>query len=68
MPQSAQESFELALRPLDKVLLSWDDPTDWADLATYGFYCVEACVVAAVLYSGARGLGSIATRYGRPAT
>ena len=52
MPQSAQESFELALRHLDKVLLAWDDPTDWADLATYGFYCLEACVVAVALYLG----------------
>lgn len=52
MPQTAQESFELALRHLDRVLRSWDDPTNWADLATYGFYCLVACVVAAALYLG----------------
>lgn len=50
MPQTAQESFELALKHLDRVQLSWDDPTAWADLATYGFYCLEACVVATALY------------------
>ncbi len=38
--------------PPDRVLASWDEPTDWVDLSTYGFYCLEASVVAAALHLG----------------
>ena len=49
MAQTAEESFNLALRHLERVSVSWDDPTDWLELSTFGFYCLEACVVAAAL-------------------
>jgi hypothetical protein len=46
--------LELAKRHLEKVLVAWDDPTDWDDLSLYGFYCVEAAVEAAALHFGFR--------------
>ena len=49
MEQTALEAFRLALRHLDRVLSACDEPTDWSDLSLYGFYCLEACVVAATL-------------------
>ena len=52
MAQTAADSFRLALSHLRRVEAAWPDPTDWTDLATYGFYCLEACVVAATLHSG----------------
>ena len=52
MEQTAQGSFELALGHLERVQLAWDVPTDWANLSTYGFYCLEASVVAAALHLG----------------
>lgn len=51
MEQTAQESFQLALAHLERVQDSWDDPTDWANLSSYGLYCLEACIVAAALHS-----------------
>ena len=50
MAQTAADSFQLALSHLERVQSSWEDPTDWTDLSTFGFYCLEACVVAAVLH------------------
>ena len=52
MAQTAQDSFQLARSHLQRVRTSWDDPTDWTILATFGFYCLEACVVAAALHLG----------------
>ena len=52
MVQTASDSFHLALKHLARVEVAWLEPTDWTDLATYGFYCLEACVVAAVLHLG----------------
>ena len=52
MVQTASDSFGLALKHLARVHASWDHPTDWTDLSTYGFYCLEACVVAATLHLG----------------
>lgn len=49
MAQTAEESFNLALKHLEHVAVSLDDPTDWLELSTFGFYCLEACVVAAAL-------------------
>ena len=49
MAQTAEESFKLALKHLERVSESWYDPTDWLELSTFGFYCLEACVVAAAL-------------------
>ena len=51
MAQTAREALEVARRHLEKVDDAWWEP-DWADLALYGFYCLEACVVAAVLHLG----------------
>jgi hypothetical protein len=31
-----------------------DQPTDWADLSVYGFYCLEAAVEAGALHVGIR--------------
>lgn len=50
MEQTAQQSLQLAVRHLERVLSAWDEPTDWSDLSIYGFYCLEACVVAAALH------------------
>ena len=52
MSQTASDSFQLALKHLARVEAAWLDPADWTDLSTYGFYCLEACVVAAVLHLG----------------
>ncbi len=52
MEQTAEDSLLLALSHLERVQFSWDDPTDWTDLSTYGFYCLEACIVAAALHLG----------------
>ena len=46
------------LAHLDRVQASWDDPTDWADLSSYGLYCLEACIVAAALHLGQARPGS----------
>lgn len=54
--QSAADSFQLALDHLERVNASWDDPTDWPVLATFGFYCLAACVVAAGLHLGRQRL------------
>ncbi len=52
MAQTATDSLEVARRHLQKVEDAWWDPVDWADLALYGFYCLEACVVAVALHLG----------------
>lgn len=46
------DSLEVARRHLQKVEVAWWDPVDWADLTLYGFYCLEACVVAMALHLG----------------
>jgi hypothetical protein len=46
MPSPAREKLALAEKHLDKVLAAWSEP-DWADLAIYGLYCLEAAVEAA---------------------
>ena len=56
--QTAEDSLQLANSHLQRVWDSWDEPTDWADLSTYGFYCLEASVVAAALHLGWRRPGS----------
>lgn len=52
MTQTATGSLEVARRHLQKVEDAWWEPVDWADLALYGFYCLEACVVAVALHLG----------------
>ena len=44
--------LELAQKHLDKVQNAWDDPTDWADLALYGFHALENAEDAACLHYG----------------
>jgi HEPN domain len=41
----------VASRHLETVRDSWD-PADWSDLSTYGLYCLEALVRAALLKLG----------------
>lgn len=45
-PTSAK-SLALARGHLKRALSAADDPVDWTDLSTYGFYCLEAAVMAA---------------------
>lgn len=49
---SAEEDLGLAKQHLKRVQAAWDHPTDWGNLATYGFYCLEAAVCAAADHSG----------------
>ena len=44
--------LELAGNHLQRVQDAVQDETDWSDLATYGLYCLEALVRAAVLKIG----------------
>ncbi len=55
MKLGAKRHLELAKRHLEKVQNAWDNPTDWSDLAIYGFYCLEQAVMAAATESGLRG-------------
>ena len=48
----AEKYLSLARKHLERVLVAWDKPTDWADLSLYGFYCLEASIVAAALKVG----------------
>lgn len=41
-----------AKKHLEKVLDAWDTPTDWGDLTIYGFYCLEAAVMAVAAEDG----------------
>ena len=50
----AAKSLSYARQHLARVLDAWDDPVDWADLTIYGFYCLEAAIVAAALHAGLR--------------
>lgn len=52
MAHTAVDSLEVARRHPQKVRAAWRNPADWADLAMYGFYCLEACVVAMALHLG----------------
>lgn len=46
--RKANENLDLARRHLERVQAAMrESPPGWADLATYGFYCLEAAVVAA---------------------
>lgn len=52
VPPDSAASLVLARRHLDKVQTAWTEPTDWADLSLYGFYCLEAAVLAAEAHFG----------------
>ncbi len=52
------EKLTLARRHLERVQRAWHEPTDWDDLALYGFYALEAAVDCAGLHFGiSRGQG-----------
>ena len=48
--QSAEDSLRLAQAHLERVQRASCEPTDWADLSSYGLYCLEAYIVAAALH------------------
>jgi len=49
----AQKFLKMAQEHLERVqVASSDDPTDWPDLTIFGFYCVEAAVMAAAEHVG----------------
>ena len=49
---NAATSFRHAQEHLKRVLVAREDPTDWADLTIYGFYCLESAVMAAATHTG----------------
>lgn len=70
MKLGAQAHLHLAKRHLEKVRAAWDELTDWADLAIYGFYCLEQAVLAGATEYVMRGKkqhrgSNIATGYNR---
>lgn len=48
--QTPKEALAKARKHLEHVQASWD-PVDWDDLSVYGFYCLEAAVMAATLHA-----------------
>jgi len=48
----ATRYLEIARKHLERVQAAWDTPTDWDDLSLYGFYCLEAAVMAATAHLG----------------
>lgn len=48
----AEEFLRRARIHLERVRDAAPDPTDWFDLTIYGFYCVEAAVMAAASFAG----------------
>jgi hypothetical protein len=48
----ASDYLECAEHHLARVQRAKDEPTDWYDLTIYGFYCVEAAVMAAASHVG----------------
>ncbi len=52
---------EIARKHLGKVQDAWEEP-DWDDLTSYGLYCLEECIRAAVLKNGDT---PVRTHYGK---
>jgi len=50
--ETPKDQLQLSRQHLERVQGAWDDPTDWADLSLYGFYCLEAAIMAAVEHLG----------------
>ena len=46
------DKLELARRHLERVQHACGEPTDWDDVALYGFYALEAAVDSACLHFG----------------
>lgn len=49
---TTSEAFRLAQKHLEKVQVAWLEPTDWSDLAIYGFLALENAVVAGAQHFG----------------
>lgn len=47
----AKDRLALAERHLERVVAAAWEPTDWSDLSLYGFYCLEAAVMAAAAHA-----------------
>ncbi|HEX2205230.1 MAG TPA: hypothetical protein VHG91_18115, partial [Longimicrobium sp.] len=72
----AHDLLDRAKHHLRRVLEAWPEPTDWDDLTIYGFYCVEAAVMAAAAHAGlsvppshpakAQAASRLAGRHGLP--
>lgn len=72
----ADEFLRRARNHLERVRDAAPHPTDWFDLTIYGFYCVEAAVMAAASFAGfsvdkthpakAAAARSLANRHGLP--
>ena len=50
----AYAHLQRAEQHLDRAQAAACDPVDWADLSIYGFYALEAAVMAAALHAGFR--------------
>jgi hypothetical protein len=49
---AGSNKLKLARSHLERVQGAWTEPTDWANLSVYGFYCLEAAVEAGALHVG----------------
>lgn len=58
MADRAVEMLHKAEQHYRRVQEASHEPTDWSDLALYGFYCLEAAVMAAATYYGMKGTRS----------
>ena len=52
MKSGGSDYLKRAEHHLARVQRAKDEPTDWYDLTIYGFYCVEAAVMAAASHAG----------------
>ena len=50
--QAPEDYLRLAEEHLKRVQTAGNDPIDWAILASFGLYCLEAAVMAAASHSG----------------
>lgn len=48
---AAKDRLAVAERHLERVQAACDEPTDWSDLSLYGFYCLEAAIMAAAAHA-----------------
>lgn len=55
---SGEQSLALAKKHLERVQDALTDPPDWLEIATFGFYALEASVVAAAEHVGVAVLRS----------
>jgi hypothetical protein len=72
---TAADQLALAKRHLQRVQAAWDPP-EWLDLATFGFYALEAAVMAAATHVNlpaqrthpgkVKAAGDLAAQHGLP--